>query len=205
MKKHFNQFVFIGILAFSACSSETTENSKDATENNSSASQEQPTDKEITETTEDSDTSIDGYINQIDQLVYDNMMRTDWTSESSIEMFESTEGGELTVYYEGESFGKIKEDHYGEMGMASTEYYFKEGELVFVMETTVHYNAPAYLDDYDPSLDEHVYNSSYFQNGELIKFTDNDNKQTTISNEQMIAEQENILMRFEELLVMIQQ
>ena len=54
----------------------------------------------------------------------------------------SLEGGELTAYFQKGVPLKMVAKHYGETGRAINEYYFWQGRLFFIVQTTQRYNAP---------------------------------------------------------------
>jgi hypothetical protein len=58
---------------------------------------------------------------------------------------QSTEGGEIKKYYEGESLRIAQVTFYGEMGKSVTDYYFLNKELFFSFHRIYHYNVPIYM------------------------------------------------------------
>ena len=57
---------------------------------------------------------------------------------------QSTEGGELKKFYEGESLRKAQLIFYGETGKAMIDYYFLNGVIFFSIKRTYYYNVPIY-------------------------------------------------------------
>lgn len=62
------------------------------------------------------------------------------------EMEESTEGGQITGYYNKKELKHIEAIYFGETGKAEIEYYFDDGLLLFVFEKHYTYNRPVYWD-----------------------------------------------------------
>ena len=56
----------------------------------------------------------------------------------------STEGGELIAYLDGGSIVKIVANFYGETGKALEEYYYEDGQLIFVFRKDFRYSKPLY-------------------------------------------------------------
>jgi hypothetical protein len=54
----------------------------------------------------------------------------------------STEGGELVAYFDGASVVKIAATHLGETGRSFEEFYYRDGELIFVFYRRETYDAP---------------------------------------------------------------
>ncbi len=54
----------------------------------------------------------------------------------------STEGGELTAYFQKGVPLKMVARYYGESGKATEEYYFWQGRLFFILRTSWHYEEP---------------------------------------------------------------
>ena len=79
----------------------------------------------------------------------------------------STEGGSLAAYLDGDAIVKMIATFYGESGEATEEYYYWEGQLIFVFRTD---------SDYDHLLSGKVVHTAqdrfYFNNGVLIRWID---------------------------------
>ncbi len=89
-------------------------------------------------------------------------------------MGQSSEGGELTGYFEKDSIRKIVAIYAGEMGKSITEYYFKNNKLFFVFITDSLYDKPFYMTGYKVNNVEE--NRYYFFNDTLIKWLGKSNK-----------------------------
>ena len=87
-------------------------------------------------------------------------------------MGRSSEGGELTGYYEKDSLRKIEAIYLGEMGKSITEYYFRNNKLFFIFNTDSLYDKPFYITGHKVnSIEESKY---YFLNDTLIRWLDKD-------------------------------
>lgn len=84
----------------------------------------------------------------------------------------STEGGELTAYFDGPAVMKIAATYYGESGRAGEEYYYQDGKLIFVYRKDFTYDKP--LSGRVVKTEE---NRFYFQNDRLIKWIDENGKE----------------------------
>ena len=63
------------------------------------------------------------------------------------DLADSTEGGEVNFYMDGEQVQKIEALRMGEMGQSFEEYYFSDGELDSAVITKTTYNRPIYWDE----------------------------------------------------------
>lgn len=70
-----------------------------------------------------------------------------WSKVLTKELMETSEGGEVNFYFNGENLEKIIENKYGEMFQQTIEYYLKDEELSFVFEKSLLYNRPIYYDE----------------------------------------------------------
>jgi hypothetical protein len=80
---------------------------------------------------------------------------------------ESTEGGELTAYFSGQSLRKMSAKFYGETGRALEEFYFWQDRLIFVLRVESRYDKP--LSGVVRSKSEERF---YFDDGVLIRWLD---------------------------------
>ena len=89
----------------------------------------------------------------------------------------STEGGELTAYFEGPAIVKIAATYLGETGRSFEEFYYWNEKLIFVFRKQ---------DTYDQPMSGRVVktreNRFYFSNDELIRWINEDAKQTAPNN-----------------------
>lgn len=107
---------------------------------------------------------------------------------TEIDLWESTEGGVATGYYNKGQIICIVAIYYGEMGKATTTYYFENEKLIQANHTGESYNRPIYYDKkraaedndkevFDPSKSVIETTSYFFQNEKLILLLDKDNKE----------------------------
>lgn len=79
----------------------------------------------------------------------------------------STEGGELVAYFDGASVVKMAATHLGETGRSSEEFYYRDGELVFVFQRRETYDAPM-----SGRVLKKAEERLYFAGGRLIRWLD---------------------------------
>ena len=100
----------------------------------------------------------------------------------------SLEGGDLLAYFDGPSILKIAVTHYGEMGRSAEEYYYKDGQLIFVFEKVFHYNRPM-----TGKVVRTAENRYYFKDDKLIRWIGEDGKQSDLASEDFLAKQKELL------------
>ena len=100
----------------------------------------------------------------------------------------SLEGGQLLVYLDGPAIVKLVATHYGEMGRTSEKYYYSNGKLIFVFEKVFHYNKPM-----TGKVVRTVENRYYFDNGQMIRWVDENQKQVDASGEEFRSKQKELL------------
>ncbi len=83
----------------------------------------------------------------------------------------SAEGGELLAYFHGPSVMKIVATFFGESGKASEEYYFWDGQLIFVLRKDFQYSKPL-----SGKIIKTTENRFYFSSGKLIRWIDENAK-----------------------------
>ncbi len=107
---------------------------------------------------------------------------SEWTSIDERDLEQSTEGGTATYYFQQDTLLKIDVVHFGETGKAIQEFYTKDGQLSYVLETDYTYNRPITWDStamkennntevFDMDQSEIMEEASYFDNGSLIQHT----------------------------------
>jgi len=91
-------------------------------------------------------------------------------------MDRSTEGGELVGYFKGDELRKITAFLYGEMGKLVEEYYFWEGNLIFVFQQYEAYLSPIGTDlliNFKNPIDDRIGRIEeyrlYFKDNKLIR------------------------------------
>jgi hypothetical protein len=77
----------------------------------------------------------------------------------------SIEGGELVAYLEGETVVKIVANFYGESGKAVEEYYYDDGQLIFVFRKESSYDEPR-----SGRISKVKGQRFYFKNGRLVRW-----------------------------------
>lgn len=72
---------------------------------------------------------------------------------------QSTEGGVLKKFYDGNIIRKASLTLFGETGKLIAEYYFENSELIFVSQTEISYKVPIYMGkaEIDSTEDEKFY------------------------------------------------
>ena len=106
-----------------------------------------------------------------------------WTRVDSIELEQSTDGGVLFLFYQGDTLKMMKEYNYGEHGKGLTEYYVLNNQLILVYDKEYSYNRPYYWDStkmrenknnqvYDPKKTKVDINRFYFNKGKMIEWID---------------------------------
>jgi hypothetical protein len=88
----------------------------------------------------------------------------------------STEGGELTGYYDGDRLRLLEALYLGEGGRAKYQYYFWGDSLFFVFSVEEYYARPIYSSPNDsvppPRIPRHLENRFYFARGKLVRWID---------------------------------
>ncbi len=120
--------------------------------------------------------------------------KTAWTRIETIDVEESTEGGQVVRYWSGDSLEKIVVRHFGETFQAVAEFYLLDGKLSFVFEKIVQYNRPIYYDstamlanndteafDFDKSEIREI--RSYVVKGMLVEYLDSHHPEAKFSAE----------------------
>lgn len=83
----------------------------------------------------------------------------------------STEGGALTAYFDGQTIMKMLATYYGEMGRTIEEFYYRDGQLIFVLRTELNYNRPL-----SGKVVSRKLNRFYFHDDKLIRWIDESGK-----------------------------
>lgn len=100
----------------------------------------------------------------------------------------STEGGELTAYFDGSSIVKISTVYYGESGRASEEFYYWNDKLIFVFRKDQSYSKPL-----SGKVVKTTENRFYFEDDKLIRWLDETSKQVARSNDKYLEMQNRYL------------
>jgi hypothetical protein len=106
----------------------------------------------------------------------------------------SAEGGELVAFFHGPSVMKMVATFYGEMGKAVEEYYFWNGQLIFIFRTDNNYERP---------LSGKVINKTesrfYFKEDKLIKWLEGDGKEIASNSTEYAGKQTDYLKTAKQL------
>jgi hypothetical protein len=95
----------------------------------------------------------------------------------------SLEGGELMAYFDGPAIVKIVARHFGESGNTVEEYYYRNGQLMFVFEKVSRYSRPL-----SGKVVSAVENRFYFQDDDLIRWLREKGKEVPVSEEYRLKE-----------------
>ena len=95
----------------------------------------------------------------------------------------SLEGGELIAYFDGPAVVKIVARHFGESGNTLEEYYYLNGQLIFVFEKVSRYSRPL-----SGKVVSAVENRFYFQDDNLIRWLGEKGKEVRVSEDYRLKE-----------------
>jgi hypothetical protein len=92
----------------------------------------------------------------------------------------SVEGGSLVAHFENGTVRKLQARYLGEAGRAVEEYYFAGGRLFFVLRTELRYDKPLSTTveggTGTGNVAKRMQNRSYFAQGKLVRWVDQDGK-----------------------------
>jgi hypothetical protein len=88
----------------------------------------------------------------------------------------STEGGELTAYFDGAAIVKIAVINYGETNNFFEEFYYSKEKLIFVYRKQEIYDKPM------SKVSKRKENRFYFNDDKLIRWVDENGKQVAPGN-----------------------
>ncbi len=112
----------------------------------------------------------------------------------------SSEGGEAIVYKDASGHIRlITTELFGEMGKVIEEYYFNNDSLIFVYSEYHKYNAPMYVDSFNPKKTNVSKDRFYFSHDKLIRWIGPKNKQVSQGGE--YADKEKEILEFCDKLV----
>ena len=100
----------------------------------------------------------------------------------------SLEGGELVAYFKGPALVKIVATHYGEEGNTVEEYYYSNGNLIFVFERVSRYDRPM-----SGKVTATAENRFYFSDGKLIRWLNESGKQNSADSEEYRQKEKELL------------
>lgn len=160
-----------------------------------------PKDSQDKDRVENSSISSVGY-NQKLEVVRANFKRINsikhWTVIDSVELDDSTEGGQAKFYFANKQLQKIVAVYYGESGKNVIEYYLLDSKLSFVYREDIRYNRPIYWNESD---DDEKFDSeksaisktrSYFFNDVLFEQIKETKESQEILKDHLEKQQESI-------------
>lgn len=100
----------------------------------------------------------------------------------------SAEGGELVAYFNGPGIVKLVATYLGEGGKAVEEYYYWDGELIFVFRKQSNYDQPLSGNVVKTQEDRF-----YFGNKKLIKWINEDGKDVGSGESEFLEKQKEYL------------
>ncbi len=125
---------------------------------------------------------------------------TEWTKIDKIKLWETTEGGTATYYFNKDNLKKIEVVSFGETGKKISQYYTMEKELSFVIEKTFNYEKPIITDTINAVENaEIVEEESFFKNGELIRQINNQDCGSPFAKDYLLEEQNRVINEFNKL------
>jgi hypothetical protein len=100
----------------------------------------------------------------------------------------SAEGGELVAYFHGPSVMKMVATFLGESGRAVEEYYFWNGQLIFVFHTDNRYDQPL-----SGKVVRKTESRFYFNDDKLIRWLDENGKEVSSDSAEYAPKQADYL------------
>ena len=97
----------------------------------------------------------------------------------------STEGGDLTAYFEGTAIRKIATRHQGETGRSFEEYYYLDDGFMFVYRKEDTYSEPM-----SGKVVQTREARFYFEDGELVRWLDENGKRVPRKDSKWAEQQE---------------
>lgn len=123
-----------------------------------------------------------------------------WTNVTKIDLSETTEGGEITLYEYNGNINKITIQEFGKMAQSTDEFYLIDSIMIYAFEQLIEYNVPMYYDSTRAAKDEvtewfnlekskFTEERSYFLNGKLIRQVNNQDCGSPFSEDYLMNEQ----------------
>ncbi len=97
----------------------------------------------------------------------------------------SLEGGQLIAYFDRGAIVKIVSRHFGEGGNTTEEYYYANGQLIFVFERISYYDRPM-----SGKVIRTIENRYYFQDNKLIRWIDENGNSVSPNEDYRLKETE---------------
>ena len=105
----------------------------------------------------------------------------------------SVEGGEMIAYFHGPSVMKIVATFFGETGRAVEEYYFWNGQIIFVLSTDNRYDKPF------GKVVRKIENRFYFKDDKLIRWIGENDKEVASDSAEYATKQGDYLKTAKQL------
>lgn len=171
--------------------------------------------RELKESFNQDDFPVNEYLTEQLQLIRNNFKRinsiANWTTIKTVDIWETTEGGEAKFYYLNGQLEKIITRHFGETFQLLTEYYLLEGQLSFVFEKSFEYNRPLYYDkkamqenqdteSFDIDKSEIIEVRSYFNNEKLLHQLNNQDCGSPFAEHYILEEEKRLNTGFKSLI-----
>jgi len=100
----------------------------------------------------------------------------------------SAEGGELVAFFHGPTVMKMVATFFGETGRGVEEYYFWNGQLIFVFQTDNRYDKPL-----SGKIVRKIENRFYFKDDKMIRWLDENGKEVAADSEEYAPKQADYL------------
>jgi hypothetical protein len=106
----------------------------------------------------------------------------------------SAEGGELIAYFHGPSVMKMVATFFGETGRTVEEYFYWNGQLIFIFQTENHYDKPL-----SGKVVRKIETRFYFKDDKLIRWLDENGKEVASDSAEYAPKQADYLKFSKEL------
>lgn len=122
-----------------------------------------------------------------------------WTKINTLELNETTEGGEAKFYFFNGKIEKIVAIYYGEMFQKVTEFYLQDVQLSFVFEKLTTYKQAIYDNETPFDVEKTEEFRSYFENDKLIYRIESKPTNLPFTKTYLGKEQERLVQEFKQL------
>ena len=112
---------------------------------------------------------------------------------------DSTDGGEITAYFQGKQLVFATQQVYGETGQQRTDYLFSQQWVAFIFQRQQQYNAPYYSAAFDARKTRIHEARYYFQAGQLIRWFDTDKQPVPPTTPAYSSRQQELLLEAQQL------
>lgn len=122
-----------------------------------------------------------------------------WTKIKTLELNETTEGGEAKFYFLNGKIEKIVAVYYGEMFQKVTEFYLQDAQLTFVFEKLTTYKQAIYDNETPFDVEKIEEFRSYFEKDNLIYRIESKPTNSPFTKAYLGKEQERLIQEFKQL------